>query len=268
MEYVQDFNFWIISSIVFCVVIEFLFPSGQKAKYLRSEIFQDLFLWIIFVDYWLHPILEEAISAFANKWLESFYVNVFSFSIEGLSLFKQLLILYLVFEVLDYFLHRFLHINKWGWKIHQCHHSSKNLDWYSEARNHPLHIWLRLVLVWIPIAFFLRPDLKTVFIFNVFLRCLGLLLHTDVNWKWWPPFSWVFASPFIHRWHHSKELGGHCNYANTFILLDIIFFTYKAPKNVCTNFGFKGDEFYPKGFLQRFFYPLDKILGKTFKMFL
>jgi sterol desaturase/sphingolipid hydroxylase (fatty acid hydroxylase superfamily) len=267
MEFLQNFNFWIISSILFCVLIEYFFPSGQKTKYLRAEIFQDFFLWIVFADVWLHPILENIISSVAYKWFSYLPINNFPFSIQGFGLFKQVLILYFVFEVLDYFLHRFLHVNKWGWKIHQCHHSSKFLDWYSEARNHPLHVLIRLILIWIPIAFFLRPDLKTIFIFNVFLRCLGLLLHADVNWRWWPPFSWIFASPFIHRWHHSKELGGHCNYANTLILLDYIFFTHKSPPVVCTNFGFNGDEIYPKDFIQRFCYPLDIIVRKFMKNF-
>src|SRR5690606_24283124 len=87
---------------------------------------------------------------------------------------------------------------------------------------------------------------------------VGTLNHANVNWRWPKPFSYLFTSPFIHRWHHGKGQSVRCNYANTLVLLDVLFGTYYAPDEPCSVVGFEGDETYPKSFLGRLMHPMDQ----------
>jgi sterol desaturase/sphingolipid hydroxylase (fatty acid hydroxylase superfamily) len=46
------------------------------------------------------------------------------------------------------------------------------------------------------------------------------------------PFKYVLATPVFHRWHHTPfEDGGDTNFAGTFPIWDILFGTFRMPKN-------------------------------------
>jgi sterol desaturase/sphingolipid hydroxylase (fatty acid hydroxylase superfamily) len=266
-DYLWNYDMWGFVGIFICGSFELLAPSGQKKKYFRPELFSDLFLWTLLVDAGFHDFTEDGLINQGYNFLGKFFPGYTPIDLQGKSIWLQFLVFYLIYETMEYFLHRALHNFKAGWVFHKLHHSSKHIDWYSEARDHPFHIIFSNLLFWLPIIFIFSFDNLPVFIFMVYLRIYGMFVHTDVNWRLPAPFSWFIASPFLHRWHHSKDLDGKCNYANNFILLDRIFGTYHAPKEHCTNFGFQGEENYPENFFLRLIHPFDVIFIKTLKKF-
>lgn len=172
-------------------------------------------------------------------------------------IFAQVLCILIFSDFLLYWLHRMYHGHRL-WKIHAVHHSSKELDWASAARFHPINVWttfllvdvLMLLLGFAPEAFILLAP------FNAFYSAF---VHANLNWKMgW--LGYVLASPVFHRWHHtSPEEGGNKNFAPTFPVLDMIFGTYYMPKDKLPEaYGIDDQHFPLHHFVDQLFYPFRK----------
>jgi sterol desaturase/sphingolipid hydroxylase (fatty acid hydroxylase superfamily) len=138
----------------------------------------------------------------------------------------------LLFDLLDYFLHRAQHGLNWWWQLHALHHSQRQMTMWSDTRNHLLDDLLR------DSAFVLAGLLLGVapaqFVALVALKKLAeSLAHANVRLS----FGWfgrVLVSPQFHRVHHGVGLGhesrgpgslGGCNFAVLFPIWDVIFRT-------------------------------------------
>lgn len=266
MEYLLRFisnSSWFPWMIVMsCILLERFLPSKGKESFFRFQIGQDVFFWRIFSDLVLLSTLEGLLEIRSSFLLNKLGYFLFDrpfdhvFGISNWSFIFQFSTVYLIFESYDYFCHRlFLHRSKIGWEFHKCHHSIKILDVISEARNHPLQVLLFGTLKWVSVVVILAPSFKVMVLISIIDKLIGALNHSNINWKWPFPLSLLISSPFSHRWHHSKEMGGRVNYANTFVLLDVVFKTFYHPSKRATELGFPGDEFYPVGPLARIFFP-------------
>ena len=62
------------------------------------------------------------------------------------------------------------------------------------------------------------------------LGLYGLLLHSDVRWRF-GPLAYLVATPAFHRWHHANAdvPEGGCNFAGLFPLWDMAFGTFHLP---------------------------------------
>jgi sterol desaturase/sphingolipid hydroxylase (fatty acid hydroxylase superfamily) len=66
----------------------------------------------------------------------------------------------------------------------------------------------------------------------------------------------VLASPIFHRWHHtSLEEGGNTNFAGTFPVWDILFGTFRMPKNELPKSYGIGEEAFPSAITGQLAYP-------------
>lgn len=156
-------------------------------------------------------------------------------------------------DFVSYWMHRLFH-GRALWKFHAVHHSSRQLDWLSSVRLHPIN---DLLTRWIQVSALLLAGFspKAAAAYLPFLSFYGILLHANVTWS----FGWlgqVFASPRFHRWHHtSQEEGMDRNFAGLFPVLDRIFGTYYMPEgSLPQEFGIKGHPV-PDGFLAQMAYP-------------
>ncbi len=138
----------------------------------------------------------------------------------------------LLFDLLDYFLHRAQHGLNWWWQLHALHHSQRQMTMWSDTRNHLLDDLLR------DSAFVLAGLLLGVapaqFVALVALKKLAeSLAHANVRLS----FGWfgrLLVSPQFHRVHHGVGLGheshgpgslGGCNFAVLFPVWDVVFRT-------------------------------------------
>jgi len=138
-----------------------------------------------------------------------------------------------VFDALDYWIHRGQHAWRWWWSLHALHHSQRQLTVWSDNRNHLLDDMLRDgIMVLAARAIGIAPDQ-----FVAVVACTQLLeslSHANVRLWFGPVFERVLVSPRYHRLHHSiglghesrgrGTLGGH-NFAVLFPLWDILFGT-------------------------------------------
>ncbi|HVW72378.1 MAG TPA: sterol desaturase family protein [Rhizomicrobium sp.] len=151
-----------------------------------------------------------------------------------------------------YWIHRIYHRGMW-WKYHAVHHASKDVEWTSASRFHPLN--LALGAAGVDVAFLLFGISPDIFIvigpFNVITSCL---VHANLNWTF-GPLRYLLASPVFHRWHHAADVHD-TNFASTFSLWDFMFGTAYMPAGVLPRVYGIDDPMMPEGLLAQTVYPL------------
>jgi sterol desaturase/sphingolipid hydroxylase (fatty acid hydroxylase superfamily) len=181
-------------------------------------------------------------------------------ALAALPLWSQILLILVISDVIQYWLHRAFH---WGplWPFHAIHHSSRVLDWITTYRVHPVNYALYstsvsalvMVLGFSPVALAVLGPLNFVH---------AALVHANLDWDY-GPFRYVLASPVFHRWHHADENSeAHDkNFAPTFPILDVIFGTFYMPKGVLPEgFGVEGAP--SEGFLAQLVYPFKALAAR------
>jgi len=93
---------------------------------------------------------------------------------------------------------------------------------------------------------------------------IGMLTHCNVDMKFgW--LSYVFNTPGLHRWHHSRDLReGNKNYGENLMIWDHIFRTWINPnRRPPANIGIP--EAMPAGFLAQLAWPFKESFKKSFR---
>ncbi len=138
------------------------------------------------------------------------------------------LVYLLLFDLIDYAVHRGQHSLGWWWKLHALHHSQRQMTMWTDSRNHLLDDLLRdgifvlagLLLGVPPAQFVALVACK---------KLLESLAHANVRLSFGPVLGRLLVSPQFHRVHHAIGVGhesagagslGGCNYAVLFPVWD------------------------------------------------
>ena len=118
----------------------------------------------------------------------------------------SLLMYLVVFDFVDYWIHRGQHHFEWWWRLHSLHHAQRQMTMWSDNRNHLLDDLLRdTILVVVAQLIGVAPGQ---FIAIVAITQLSeSFQHANVR-LWfgrWGERLWV--SPRFHRLHHSIGIG-------------------------------------------------------------
>ncbi|HEY2707481.1 MAG TPA: sterol desaturase family protein [Caulobacteraceae bacterium] len=171
--------------------------------------------------------------------------------VSHLPLIVQSLLMLVVLDFVQYWLHRLFHLSPF-WPFHAVHHSPEDLDWTATYRIHPVNflIYSAGALAIVRLAGF-SP--AAFFVLGPFNLVIGSLVHANLNWTF-GPFRYVIASPVFHRWHHVSDPAVHDkNFSPTFPVWDLMFGTFHMPRGELPQaYGVEG---MPKEFLAQLVYP-------------
>jgi sterol desaturase/sphingolipid hydroxylase (fatty acid hydroxylase superfamily) len=171
----------------------------------------------------------------------------------GLGFWPEVGLYLLGSDLLMYSTHRLFHGHSL-WRFHAVHHSTRQLEWISATRTHPVDAVLHgglpdvvMLLLGIP------PEVLIWIIpFNI---GSAAVLHANVDWRF-GPFRYVLASPVFHRWHHtSASRGGSSNFAGTFAFIDLLFGTFYMPANQSPDAYGLDDPDFPADFVGQILHP-------------
>ena len=145
-------------------------------------------------------------------------------------LWIQVPVLFLVFEFLNYHIHRGMHelqgpIGRILWQVHAAHHLPDRLYLLMHAVSHPLNaVFIQGIAIILPI-WLMGYQPEVVLIFLVVNAFHGIVSHfnVDVRLGW---ASYVFVGPEVHRYHHSAKISEAKNYGATLMIWDQIFGTF------------------------------------------
>ncbi len=128
-----------------------------------------------------------------------------------------------------YWGHRLSHEVPMMWRFHAVHHSVTRLWFVNTGRFH-------FIDTLISVVFGLAVGLATgvpqhiIIWISAITAYIGLLTHCNVEMRF-GPLNWIFNTPGLHRWHHSKKPEeGNANYGENLVLFDILFGTFLNPQ--------------------------------------
>jgi sterol desaturase/sphingolipid hydroxylase (fatty acid hydroxylase superfamily) len=166
----------------------------------------------------------------------------------------QVILALVLGDFFAYWSHRIMH-GATFWRFHAIHHSSRELDWFASARNHPLGEAVGRVFGGIPLVI-LGIDPSVLGGIVPFIGLWAIFLHANVRWTF-GPLRWVIATPLFHRWHHSRALEARDkNFAGLFPIWDLAFGTFYLPNRQPDDFGVDAHESVPDGFVAQMLHPL------------
>lgn len=128
-----------------------------------------------------------------------------------------------------YWKHRLAH--EWPplWRFHAVHHSVQRLWFFNTGRFHFVDT-LTSLAVGIPILLLLGAPRDTLLMVSAVTAIIGILTHCNIEMRC-GYLNYIFNTPMLHRWHHSKRLEeGNRNYGENLVLFDQLFGTYLNPR--------------------------------------
>lgn len=141
----------------------------------------------------------------------------------------------LVYEFLVYGWHRAMHRTTWLWRgFHQMHHSAERVDSFGAFYFSPLDIlgWTVLGSLTLTVGVGLSAQAVSWFLYAT--TFLGVIQHTNIRTPQW--LGYFVQRPESHSVHHARGIHRH-NYSDL-PLWDIVFGTFRNPKDFATEAGF------------------------------
>jgi sterol desaturase/sphingolipid hydroxylase (fatty acid hydroxylase superfamily) len=219
-----------------------LFREGFWVDLVWYTIIQSFVLKIVIFDFIIMP-LQQHIDW--SHW-------------QGISrwpLALQVLFFLVTHDLYIYLFHRFQHSNKFFWRIHEAHHSGKEVDFLSGSRSHIMEIIINQTIEFAPIIL-LGASPEVVPIKALIDSMYGMFIHGNINVRM-GRLKYLFNSPELHLWHHANyQEVFHANFATKLAVWDYLFGTVYFPE---TKPGNKNEQWglyydYPKDyFLQHAF---------------
>lgn len=248
----------IVLAVIFWVV-ERLWPGLQGLRKSRRGLATDLTYWFF------TPVVTKAIRQVAviaalaplllvtGRPIDAKSIQAGFGPVLALPAWAQVMLILVMGDFIGYWVHRAFHGRRL-WAFHAVHHSSRDLNWLSSARVHPVNDVLGRLCQAVPFVLLgFSPLIVAAYV--PFLTFFAIALHANVSWSF-GPLRYVIASPTFHRWHHAKEheaVGK--NFAGLLPIWDVLFGTFHLPKDRRPmEFGVQGDRV-PEGFIGQLAYP-------------
>jgi sterol desaturase/sphingolipid hydroxylase (fatty acid hydroxylase superfamily) len=132
-------------------------------------------------------------------------------------------------DFLLYWSHRLKHSHPVIWKVHEFHHSSTQLTWFTSFRVHPLDMFVSTAIVHLPLQLLFGWSILDSLHFSLVSAFMGKLTHSRLDWDLGWLGRWILVSPRGHHLHHAIDARSGRNFADSFVFWDRIFGTYVAP---------------------------------------
>jgi sterol desaturase/sphingolipid hydroxylase (fatty acid hydroxylase superfamily) len=237
--------------VIFIIGWERVSPYRKGLAFFREGFWIDLVWYTLIQSYFLKILIFDYIIMPLQKYFDLSHLQL----ITHWPLTLQVLFFVVTHDLYIYLFHRFQHSNKVFWRIHEAHHSGKEVDFLAGSRSHIMEIIINQTIEFAPIIL-LGANPVVVPIKALIDAMFGMFIHANVKVNM-GKLKYVINSPQLHLWHHANyQEVFHANFATKLSVWDYLFGTVydpgHAPGNKPENWGLYYD--YPKDyFLQHAF---------------
>ncbi|MCX8005996.1 MAG: sterol desaturase family protein [Burkholderiaceae bacterium] len=186
-------------------------------------------------------------------------------------------LLYLVvFDFVNYWIHRAQHHYGWWWALHAVHHSQRQMTLWSDDRNHLLDsVLVGLAMALVARAIGVPPGQFIALV--AISQLIENLAHANVRVHFGRIGERLVVSPRFHRLHHAiglghesggpRTLGGH-NFSVLFPLWDMLFGTARfgvepGASGIRDQLPEEGGRDYGRGFWAQQWLGLLRMVGRA-----
>jgi sterol desaturase/sphingolipid hydroxylase (fatty acid hydroxylase superfamily) len=254
----RSYFYWLIGISLFFFLLELIVPWRKKQPKIRDDFWLDGFY--MFFNFFIFSLI--GFNALSNLFVEIFndlfnfigLSNPISAKVQSLPVWLSIVLIFVMKDLMDYFIHRLLHKNDFLWEFHKVHHSVKQMGFAAHLRYHWMENIIYKSIEYIPLSM-LGFGLLDYFAANIVAISIGHFNHSNLNIPL-GPFKYVLNNPQMHIWHHAKELPKNpekgVNFGLSLSIWDYIFKTNYIPTDGRdVELGFENDENFPKTFLQQ-----------------
>ena len=157
----------------------------------------------------VQPLLDEVFSSARAAGVGTLHLDALWPGVTDVG-WVSLLMYLVVFDFLDYWMHRGQHHFGWWWKLHSLHHAQRQMTMFSDNRNHLLDDMLRDVLIVI-VAQLIGVAPGQFVAIVVITQLSESFQHANVRLWFGAVGERLWVSPRFHRLHHSIGLGHESN---------------------------------------------------------
>jgi sterol desaturase/sphingolipid hydroxylase (fatty acid hydroxylase superfamily) len=222
------------------VTLERLFPYTPGQPIFRQGFFTDFFWYTLVQSYFLGLVIEQIILLIDHGTGISRLHLVSDWPVLG-----QLAFFWVTHDLYIYCFHRAQHRNRWLWRIHEAHHSGKDVDWLSGSRSHAFEILINQTIEYAPIVL-LGARADVALMKGVLDALWGMYIHSNVDVRagW---IQYVLNGPQMHRWHHADDVDRRSvNFSTKIAVWDWVFGTAYLPETKPASYGLWGNAPYPE----------------------
>ncbi|MFM9881376.1 MAG: sterol desaturase family protein [Burkholderiaceae bacterium] len=221
-----DATGWLLAGLLQLAVMLVVIVPLQRLRPVepvtdRGTVFTDVLYTLIHrlgvfrlaLFFTVDPLFDELFSALRVQGVGTFHLDQVWPGVTDLALVSFAMYL-VVFDAVDYWIHRGQHHFEWWWKLHALHHSQRQMTVWSDNRNHLLDDLLRdsiLVLV----AQFIGVAPGQFVALVAFTQLSESFQHANVRLWFGSVGERLWVSPRFHRLHHSIGLGHESAGPNT-----------------------------------------------------
>ena len=127
-----------------------------------------------------------------------------------------------------YAAHRLAHEWPLMWPFHAVHHSVRRLWFWNTGRFHFVDTLIKIVFS-MPLLLLIGAPSEVVNWVSAITAYIGMLTHCNLDLRC-GILNYVFNTPELHRWHHSRlSEEGNRNYGENLVLWDLLLGTWSLP---------------------------------------
>jgi len=248
--------FWLLITIsLFFFAWEWMRPWRENQAKFRKDFWLDAFY--MFFNFFLFSLLifnamSDVVVNVFNDFLGSFGLqNLVAIKVGAWPVIAQLLLLFVVRDFVQWWIHRLLHASPFLWRFHKVHHSVEEMGFAAHLRYHWMETLVYRTIEYIPLAM-IGFGIEDFFFVHLFTLAVGHWNHANIKVNI-GPLKYLFNNPNMHMWHHAYDLPedkkNGVNFGITLSVWDYIFNTNYIPhsgKDI--RLGFPGVTQYPKSF--------------------
>ncbi len=243
--------------------LEMLFPWRKEQAIFRKDFWLDGFY--MFFNFFIFSIAIAGVYAVLEKIMADAGLKMSAFSIidlKTLPLWGQILMFFLVLDLVQWFTHVLLHRYEFLWQFHKVHHSVEEMGFAAHLRYHWMEniLYKPLKVLGVMLLGGFEPEMA--FAVHFFAITIGHLNHANIKITW-GPLKYVLNSPVMHLYHHAKHLPEEyprgVNFGISLSVWDYLFKTNYIPEaSGKIALGFEEVEQFPKTFWGQFWYGFKK----------
>jgi sterol desaturase/sphingolipid hydroxylase (fatty acid hydroxylase superfamily) len=226
----EQVRLYSIYAIIICaliiILLERFFPYEKNQKFLREGFVDDFILYTLVQSYALGIAISYIIQ-FIDGQTNLSRLHLIS----AWPIWLQILFFLVVHDFYIYWFHRYQHNSKIFWRIHEAHHSNKNIDWLAGSRSHALEILINQTIEFAPII--LLGAAPAVAVVKGFIDAVwGMYIHSNININT-GRLQYFINGPEMHRWHHADKDSEayNKNFSTKLAVWDWMFGTAYFPKD-------------------------------------
>jgi sterol desaturase/sphingolipid hydroxylase (fatty acid hydroxylase superfamily) len=181
--------------------------SSQRA--VRTDVLYTLIhrlgLFRLVLFFTLDPVLDEVLGFLHVQGVGTFHLDaVWPGVTDGP--WASLLIYLVVFDFINYWLHRAQHQYEWWWSLHALHHSQQRMTQWTDSRNHLLDDVL-LAVIWVLVAQLIGIAPSQFVAVVAITQLSENFQHANLRLSFGRWGEYLYVSPRFHRLHHSIGIG-------------------------------------------------------------